>query len=66
MPTGTGINMDDNKLKEAIDRLKEAKEILEKFSSREEAIEYLVNETKLSKEECSNAYDILIRIDLNK
>lgn len=58
--------MDDNKLKEAIDRLKEAKEILEKFSSREEAIEYLVNETKLSKEECSNAYDILIRIDLNK
>ena len=58
--------MGDNKLKEAIDRLKEAKEILEKFSSREEAIEYLVNETKLSKEECSNAYDILIRIDLNK
>ena len=58
--------MDDNKLKEAIDRLKEAKEILEKISSREEVIEYLVNETKLSKEECSNAYDILIRIDLNK
>ena len=58
--------MDDNKLKEAIDRLKEAKEILEKFSSREEAIEYLVNETKLSKEECLNAYDILMKIDLNK
>ena len=56
----------DNKLKEAIDRLKEAKEILEKFSSREEAIEYLVNETKLSNEECTNAYDILMRIDLNK
>ena len=58
--------MDDNKLKEAIDRLKETKKILEKFLSKEEAIEYLVNETKLSKEECSNAYDILIRIDLNK
>ena len=58
--------MDDNKLKEAIDRLKEAKEILEKFSSREEAIEYLVNETKLSKEECSNAYNILMKIDLDK
>ena len=56
----------DNKLKEAIDRLKESKEILEKFSSREEAIEYLVNETKLSNEECTNAYDILMRIDLNK
>ena len=56
----------DNKLKEAIDRLKEAKEILEKFSSRVEAIEYLVNETKLSKDECSNAYDILMKIDLNK
>lgn len=56
----------NDKLKEAIDRLKETKKILEKFLSREEAIEYLVNETKLSKEECSNAYDILMKIDLNK
>ena len=56
----------DDKLKGAIDRLKEAKEILEKFSSREEAIEYLVNETKLSKGECTNAYDIIMKINLNK
>ena len=53
----------DDRLKESIVRLKEVKEILEKFSSREEAIEYLVNETKLSKEECLNAYDILMKID---
>ena len=56
----------DDRLKESIVRLKEVKEILEKFSSREEAIENLVNETKLSKEECLNAYDILMKIDLNK
>ena len=27
------------------------------------AVEYLVNETKLSKEECSAAYDIIIKIE---
>ncbi len=54
-----------DEVKKAIDRLKEVKEILEKFSTRDEAIEYLVKETNLS-EECSNAYDILIKIDFSK
>lgn len=44
----------------------EVKKVIEKFSTREEATEYLVDETKLSKEECSNAYDILIKIDFSK
>ena len=56
----------DDKLKEAIESFKETKEILEKFSSKEDAIEYLVNETGISKEECSNAYDFLIKVDLDK
>lgn len=55
-----------DELKKAIDRLKEVKELLEKFSTRNEAIEYLAKETNLSEEECSNAYDILIKIDFNK
>lgn len=50
-----------------IERLKEVKnELLENFSNRDEAIEYLVKETNLSKEECSNAYDILVKIDFSK
>ncbi|MBQ8350045.1 MAG: hypothetical protein IJY19_10500 [Ruminococcus sp.] len=50
-----------------IERLKEVKnELLENFSDRDEAIEYLVKETNLSEEECSNAYDILVKIDFSK
>ena len=54
----------ENKLKEAINHLNETKEILENFSSKEEAVEYLVKETGLPKEECSNAYDFLMKFDL--
>ena len=50
-----------------IERLKEVKnELLEKFSTRDEAIQYMVKETNLSEEECSNAYDLLIKIDFSK
>ncbi len=56
-----------NEVKKYIERLKEVKEeLLEKFSTKEEAIEYFMKETNLSKEECSNAYDILIKIDFSK
>ena len=58
--------MSDDEVKKSIEKLKEVKELLEKFSTRDEAIEYLVKETNLSKEECSNAYDILIKIDFSK
>ena len=56
----------DDKLKQSLERLKEAKEILKQFETKEEAVEYLVKETGISKDECSNAYDILIKIDLDK
>lgn len=50
-----------------IERVKEVKnELLENFSDRDEVIEYLVKETNLSEEECSNAYDILVKIDFSK
>ncbi len=56
-----------DKLAKYIERLKEVKnELLENFSDRNEAIEYLVKETNLSEEECSNAYDILVKIDFSK
>ena len=47
------------KLKKLLKNLK----ILKDFSIKDEAIEYLVNETKLSKEECSVAYDFIMKIE---
>lgn len=50
-----------------IETLKGVKsELSEHFSTRDEAIEYLVKETNLSEEECSAAYDLLIKIDFSK
>ena len=56
----------DNKIKESINRLRESKEILGKFSTKKDLVEYLIKETKLSEEECSKAYDFLINLDLDK
>lgn len=53
----------NNDIKLVIEKLKEVKKILKDFTNKDEAIEYLVRETKLSKEECSTAYDILIKIE---
>lgn len=56
-----------NELARSIEIFKEVtNELLENFSTRDEAIKYLVKETNLSEEECSNAYDILIKIDFSK
>ncbi len=53
----------NNEVKKVIEKFKEVKNILKGFSTKDEAIEYLVNETKLSKEECSTAYDIIMKIE---
>lgn len=53
----------NTKIQTAIEKFKEVRDILKKFDNRDEAIEYLMNETKLSKEECSTAYDIIIKIE---
>ena len=56
----------NNELKEAILKLQEIKGVLEKFSNREEAIKFLAKETGISKEECSTAYDFLVKVNLYK
>lgn len=53
-------------LKEVIEKFKEVSEQLKKFESRDQAIKYLVQETDLSQEECSNAYDCIVSIDGKK
>lgn len=60
----SGISIEDFRV--YIKRLSEAKEILENFETKKEAVDYLVNETGINKEECSSAYDILIKLDLDK
>ncbi len=44
------------------EKFKEVKIILKEFDTRDEAVAYLENETKLSVEECSNAYEIIMKI----
>lgn len=39
------------------------RDILKNFENKDKAVEYLVNETRLSKEECSSVYDVIIKIE---
>ena len=50
-------------VKNVIGKFKEVKNMLIQFNDREKAIDFLAAETKLSKEECSTAYDIIIKIE---
>ena len=45
------------------EKLKEIKGLLTQFGSRDEAIKYLADETRLPVEECASAYDFLVGID---
>ena len=53
----------NDEVKKVYEKFKEVKNVLKNFSTKDEAIEYLVNETKLLKEECSAAYDIIMKIN---
>ena len=48
--------------KNALLRMSETTVMLSKFKSKEDAVEYLVKETGLSFEECSNAYDFYFNL----
>lgn len=48
-----------------IQRLKEFKKIISKFDTKDDAIDYLIKETGLSKQECKDAYDIAIKTDFD-
>lgn len=52
----------NNEMKNAIEKLKEVKELLRSFFSRDATIKYLVEETKLTQEECSASYDFLMKL----
>lgn len=45
---------------DALNRISETTVLLNSFKTKDDAIDYLVKETHLSLEECTNAYDIYI------
>lgn len=47
---------------DSLKRISETTLLLQRFENKQEAITYLVNETGLSEEECTSAYDIYIKI----
>ena len=55
-----GVSYED--FKNALLRMSETIVMLSKFKSKEDAVEYLVKETGLSFEECSNAYDFYFNL----
>lgn len=46
----------------ALSRMAEVTTILKQFGTKEEAVDYLVKETKLPREECSTAYDYYMKM----
>lgn len=60
----SNISIDD--FRKSIKSMKEFKKTMNKFDSKEEAINYLIKETGLSKQECTEAYNNIIKIDFNK
>ena len=55
-----GVSYED--FKNALLRMSETTVMLSKFKSKEDAVEYLVKKTRLSFEECSNAYDFYFNL----
>ena len=46
----------------ALKRMSEVTLLLQRFGDKQEAIDYLINKTGLSKEECISAYEIYIKM----
>lgn len=63
---GPKSNISIAEFEKYIQRLKEFKLQMKGFKNKAEAIDYLVNETGLSKTECTNAYNLIMKLDLEK
>jgi len=63
---GKKSNISIDEFRTYIKKIKEFKVLMSKFNSKKEAVEFLMQETGLEKEECSKAYDFAIKLDLEK
>ena len=51
-----------NEFGNALDRMSEAFTLLKSFATKEEAVNFMMNETDLSYDECSYAYDFYVNL----
>ena len=63
---GTNSKMSTDEFRISMQRLKEFKKIVSKFESKNEAINYLIKKTGLSKQECKDVYDFAMKTDFDK
>lgn len=62
---GEKSNLSISEFRLSLQRMKELKEVISQFETKKEAIDYLIHETGISKEECISAYDFIQKIDFD-
>lgn len=63
---GKKSNISVEQFKDSINILNETKQFIKQFKTKDEAVNYLMKNTNISKQECSDAYDFIVKIDLDK
>lgn len=63
---GKSSNISLNEFNNSIQSLQKTKNVIKKFNSKKEAIDYLVKETGIKRSECIKAYDFVMDFDLEK
>lgn len=63
---GKQQNISVTEFHQYLESLKDFQQQMKPFASKKEAIQYLVKETGLSRKECSQAYDVIMQLDLEK
>jgi len=63
---GKKSNISVNEFKISMKRLKEFKRLVSQFKNKNEAIEFLMQETKLSRHECTEAYNFIMNTNIDK
>lgn len=63
---GKNSNISIEEIRSSINKLNQFKNDMQKFNSRQKAVDYLLKETNLSKKECENAYGFIINLDIEK
>lgn len=61
---GKNSKISIEEFRSSVDRLEEFQQTMKEFSSKRDAIQYLIKETNLSKKECIEAYDFIMKLDL--
>lgn len=62
---GKKSNISIDEFRTSIKKLDDFKKIMLRFDNKHDAINYLIKETGLSKQECSRAYDFVMKTDFN-